>query len=153
MTPAPYGPKVLFLDIDGVILSYGRIRTSEGRLTRDVPEQHLCDRVNLIIQGTGAALVVSGAMRRHFDDLEGLRIHLEKAGLDTSTFFGATGVPCQWRGDEIQEWLDEHPDVQSFLILDDEGGMLHLDPHLLLVEDRNKGISTEEALEAIRRLR
>ena len=35
------------------------------------------------------------------------------------------------RGDEIQAYLDEHPEIENFIIFDDENDMGHLKNHLI----------------------
>ena len=41
------------------------------------------------------------------------------------------------RGSEIQQWLDGHPEVRDFVIIDDGNDMLHLTPNLVLTDARN----------------
>ena len=150
----PPGPKVLFLDVEGVIVSWKHIMSGKYRNDlRDVPEPHLSARVNRILQETGAVIVLSAAMRQSFRrDLPGLRAKLAQGGLHSDVLIDITPRLYEERGHEIQAWLDENPTVTDFLILDDEVDMVHLLPHFLHVKDRQIGITEEEMLEAIRRL-
>lgn len=117
--------KVLFLDIDGVVLSGEDLwRTGNNRYLP--PEkiamvQEVCDR-------TGAAIVVSSTWRISDETLNLLRY----AGLTTFHPDWRTGkgkkVGNIWigciRGDEIADWLREHPEVSTYAIVDDDGDML-----------------------------
>jgi hypothetical protein len=60
-------------------------------------------------------------------------------------------VPAD-RGVEIQAWLDDHPRVQRFVILDDLAGMAHLSGHLVQTESRT-GLTQELADEVVRRMK
>ena len=146
--------KVIFLDVEGVIVSWNHIMSGKYRGdNRDVPEPHLAERVNRILQATDAVIVLSAAMRQLFRrDLPGLREILTRGGLNTDTLIDITPRLYEERGYEIQAWLDDHPEVTDFLIIDDESDMVHLMPHLLKVEDRKVGITEDDVVEAIRRL-
>jgi hypothetical protein len=45
---------------------------------------------------------------------------LDKNGIDSSRVIDLTGNEPEGRGKEIQDWLDEHPEVTNYVILDDE---------------------------------
>lgn len=117
--------RVLFLDIDGVVLS-GNELWSTGNHRYLPPEKialvkQVCDR-------TGAVIVVSSSWRNS-DETEGLLRH---AGLclhpDWRTPFNHGKVGSIYigrrRGAEIQAWLDAHPEVGSYAIVDDDSDML-----------------------------
>lgn len=59
-------------------------------------------------------------------------------------------MSSQVRGHEIQEWLDDHPFVQRFVIVDDDGDMAHLMSKLVQT-DFTDGLTKEKAGEIIRR--
>lgn len=44
-------------------------------------------------------------------------------GFKAGTFVGITGARRTLRGEEIQDWLDKHPDVTDYAILDDDSDM------------------------------
>ena len=153
--------KIIFLDVEGVMVSYNHIWSGKYRgENRNVPEPHLADRINMILQATGAVLVICGAMRLHYQgDLEGLKEKLGRTGLRADAIIGMTGpTHSEGRGYDIQEWLDNHPGNPTILVIDDEqmypddyqGPM---NKHLLRMKDRAVGITEAEMLEAIRRLR
>ncbi len=45
-------------------------------------------------------------------------------GFKPGTYVGITGDRKTLRGEEIQEWLDNHPEVEDYVILDDDSDML-----------------------------
>ena len=116
--------KVIFLDIDGVLNSviYDRIRSKdEGNI--DVTR--LC-LIKKIICATGAQIVLSSSWRRHWE------VEIDKCdtiGREINSVFGQAGIRIhdktlilQNRAEEITEWLASHPDVHSYVILDDTFG-------------------------------
>jgi len=87
-------------------------------------------RLNRLIKATGAAVVVSSSWRhgRTSAQLHGLLRSRGFVGvvLDKTMDWGETenGVFAgEQRGDEIHEWLDRHPEVGSFIVLDDDDDM------------------------------
>lgn len=128
--------KVLFLDIDGVLATLAWMR-SIGALWDCAPIEQvdptLCRRLERVLAITGAVIVVSSSWRGDAntppDVIESI---LHARGAPSARVIGATYDPWtgSLRGHEIQRWLDEHPEVTRFAIVDDEGGMLHLTPRL-----------------------
>ena len=55
------------------------------------------------------------------------------------------------RGDEIHEWLELHPEVTRFVILDDDSDMKHLLPYLLRTHPC-EGLTDDITETAIKRL-
>ena len=49
---------------------------------------------------------------------------LVKLGFKEGTYVGITGDRRTLRGDEIKDWLDKHPEVEDYAILDDDSDML-----------------------------
>lgn len=121
--------KVVFLDFDGVLNS--RETTPEFGL-----DETLIARLNRLLAHTGAKVVISSSWRR-CHSLEYCIATLENAGFKGEVL-GATpererewGSPSTPRGFEIQDWLHANPEVEAFVILDDEGDMEHLLPFLV----------------------
>lgn len=131
---APSPPKILFLDIDGVLNSadwYARQRKGLGDLAHFDPT--LVRRVDEIAGRTGAAVVISSAWRLSHP-LDELRTLLRRAGLVRAPIIGETPeieggiLDGLVRAVEIVHWLEDHPvearpqggaTVRSFAILDD----------------------------------
>jgi hypothetical protein len=49
---------------------------------------------------------------------------LVRLGFKEGTYVGITGDRRTLRGDEIKDWLDKHPEVEDYAILDDDSDML-----------------------------
>ena len=111
--------RVLFLDIDGVLnsrrtcLALGGI--PHGLTPADVAK---LDPVALVLvrnlcRSAGLSVVVSSTWRilHHWDAIG--------RALDLPTM-GATPRLGGFRGDEVQAWLEEHPDVQDWAAVDDD---------------------------------
>lgn len=138
--------KVIFLDIDGVLLP-GEYLYKTGNNYALSPT--CCSRLDRLITETGAKIVISSAWRlgrlcEPMMNLEGVSIFLRSHGVQCSvvglTPYGSKRVPvslkfsmrgaCE-RGHEIADWLDEHPEVEKFVIIDDDADMAHLKEYLV----------------------
>lgn len=115
--------RVLFLDFDGVI-QLGDERRFQGSI----------ERLNAIVRATAAVVVVSSSWRygRTAQDLQQMLAARGFHGI----VFCKTPEPfpaerrdgnnlhlAHPRGLEIREWLDAHPDVTGFAVLDDDADM------------------------------
>ncbi len=117
--------KVIFLDIDGVLNIYCQDRDKFGCTFHD----HLVDNLESIIEKTGAKIVISSSWRLDGKDAmmemwKSRNLPGEVIDITPNLSYGAglnTGTP---RGKEIQEWLDNHPDVTNYVIIDDDVDML-----------------------------
>lgn len=113
--------KVIFLDFDGVITIPPRWYIKAD----------LIKNVKKIVDATGAKIVVSSAWRMNsveetIKKMIGwpkrcprnrmLNWFIENLYDVTHTYKGL-------RGDEIKDWLDEHTDVENYVIIDDDGDM------------------------------
>lgn len=149
--------KVIFLDVDGVLNCWPNDHVSE-------PEKHemlhndLIARYLDICKKTGAETVISSSWRHNG---RGLRA-LKAAGI---TYIGTTismmterfkwkeanpdktSIEFMERGKEIQFWLDEHPEVTRFCIIDDDSDMLPTQKHFKT--DMLQGSLTQEIADQI----
>jgi len=79
---------------------------------------------------TGTKICVSSVWKHHFgienytSTPERWEDALVELGFNEGTFVGITGERRTLRGQEIQEWLDNHPEVEDYAILDDDTDML-----------------------------
>lgn len=119
---------VVFLDIDGV-LNGGWCKEFEFDWTK--PEAVAA--FNRIMAETGARVVVSSSWRLE-NSLNDIKAFLFDHGIDsTIEFIGVTpeiDFEVEWHGDllelpdarikEIRAWLNQHPEVQHFVVLDDQ---------------------------------
>jgi hypothetical protein len=137
--------KVIFLDIDGVLnveVYITAIATMCGRLGLDYNE-HLRDEFGMdfcplscrylehIIDRTDAKIIITSTWRS--DGLEKLNKMWKHRKLPGDVI-GITKNYCanedlKWkdrkeRGNEIQEYLDTHPEISNYVIIDDDNDML-----------------------------
>lgn len=145
--------RIIFLDFDGVVvcLPVEYDRTLSGRKVHAL-NRGCVDRLNYLIIRTGAAVVVSSSWRLH-EDLERLTTYLGRAGFlgrvvgvtpDLARLGDRLGVevpadatpeeahalyhPVQ-RGHEVEAWLQDHPEVESYVVLDDDSDRGPLPAH------------------------
>ncbi len=121
--------KVIFLDVDGVLLhcdSYRRGRPYRG-------ERSCVDALNSLTDSTKAVIVVSSCWRIGRTVIE-LRELLAGWGV-SACILDRTGDSLSNRGQEIKAWLEnrahERGDVESFVIIDDDSDMDDLLPNLV----------------------
>jgi len=119
--------KVIFLDIDGVLNLYCESRDEYGCCFH----QHLVDNLKRLIDKTGAKIVISSTWR--FSGLVIMKEMWEKRNLPgevvgiTPNFMKHYGTTL-CRGKEIDAYLEEHPEINNYVILDDDNDM---EPHQL----------------------
>lgn len=134
--------KVLFLDIDGVMNSV-QLAVMHHRRNKDVPSlggwdpyNEFCpisinNLVELLEKVPDLKIVVSSTWRMGCDtvqklqdifnpipELHGQKIIQERI-IDRTPVFRSGP-----RGNEIKHWLDNHPEVEKYAILDDDSDML-----------------------------
>lgn len=126
--------KVIFLDFDGVLNSHEFMRARQEdildcRRESDALDPEAIARLNRLVAETGAVVVVSSSWRIT-RSVERLQQTLDERGfvgtvIDKTIdwYMCATRYEKQQRGDEIRMWLDEHPEVESFIVLDDSSDM------------------------------
>jgi hypothetical protein len=128
--------KVLFLDIDGV-LNYDDLDYNPQYqlwFGGDVPFcSYSLDILRLIVETFGYKIVLSTSWRYGFDQESELKLGDNCDRLVIKRALGAYGLdwiditPDLWgqpgfnRGKEIMAWLNVHPEVTSYIILDDMG--------------------------------
>lgn len=137
--------RVIFLDIDGVLNAHHNTKEREGGFIGMDP--HLVRLFNRIVHMTRAKVVLSSSWR-HDDDW---RHTMERWGLDVVPFIDRTERSMSGhRGEEIQEWLDRHPFVVEYAIIDDGSDMLPDQPHFKTIWD--VGLTPKIAEDIIRHL-
>lgn len=120
--------KIIFLDVDGVLNSQDQIVAQEGKRSFlfGTFDFHV-EKLARIVKETDAKIVMSSTWRSFFDKDEEKGSHFyihiterfRKFGIelsDRTPFYGFDGK----RGLEIKDWLSRHPEVEKFVILDDE---------------------------------
>lgn len=144
--------RVIFLDIDGVLLNHGSLRLGGSK--------HLdleCVKVlNDIIERTGAKVVVSSTWRRFWAKAE-LIGHLTAFGFRgdvidyTPSLRYNEGIFAVPRGDEIAAWLAEHSEVTDFVIIDDDSDMARLG-HKLVKTSMKTGLTRDHLERCLQQL-
>lgn len=155
--------KVIFLDIDGVLNSEEffveraqNYRYDEYRKAGCSPRvsRQLCSldnvaiaNLNHLITQTGAKIVVSSTWRA--DDPELQEIF---AIVGIPAYIGITPyTETRHRGLEINYWLDKHPEVENYVILDDDNDMLNKQfEHFVQTDAYKRGLSLENVEQAIK---
>ena len=159
--------KILFLDVDGVLNSRDflmRVKSSAEH-SSGLSDEHELDPaavtlLNEIVAATGAAIVISSSWRHDHssDEMQ----HL----LNLRGFVGTVIDSTPWqrselslepwedakRGHEIAAWLRKHPEVESFVIIDDDSDMAHL-RHKLVKTTFDHGLTRSHVVDAIEMLR
>ena len=124
-------------------------RANESRLEH-VLDPLAINLLNQITDATDAVLVISSTWRilTPIEDFRSIFKKLKVHGVvyDVTPRFGG-----KHRGVEIQSWLDSHPEVTSWVILDDDSDMDHLMPWLLKTS-MARGLRTIHVERAIRML-
>ena len=103
--------KVLFLDIDGVVNRVGTRQSFRGFMGID---PFLASMVGKIILDTGAAVVLTSTWRHFQGGREEVDRHVYK------TFDVTPIADTGFRGEEVKMWLDDHPEVTRYAIVDDD---------------------------------
>lgn len=146
--------KVIFLDIDGVLVNRASYRLpNSGSADRAIAHPECVAALNAITEATtGAVIVVSSVWRAEGAPemrgrLKGWGVHGEMIGV-TPRLSRTNGRV--YRGDEIQKWLDDYTrhEISSFVILDDDSDMKHLLPRLVPT-DTEQGLTMKDAQTAI----
>jgi hypothetical protein len=141
--------KVIFLDFDGVLNSSASFLMESRRKKKLLPvKPRLAKQIKVndtfsavcasnfqyILDKCPDVKVVISSTWRVIHSMEYLLAKLEEYGIDSSRVIGKTpravgqGFSGAPRGDDISEWLAEHPEVTDYVILDDNSDMtVHMD--------------------------
>lgn len=113
--------KVLFLDIDGVVnCSSTNFKTDLWPIDR-----YMAFLVGKIVMYTDCKVVLSSSWRVHPDGVAVVEKHIVPVFDKTCrSWYDKDKDRSSLRGEEIQKWLDEHPEVTCYAILDDDSDML-----------------------------
>ena len=140
--------KIIFLDIDGVMNCQMTWRTTRKNGFDSGPSKVL----KYILDATGAYVVVSGALGRTIA-FEDLKTMFQRVGIDSQRIFGVTDF-IGTRGNDITNWLNEHPGITERYILIDDAGLDDVQPHgrRLVHTLSREGLLPSDAPTAIRLL-
>ncbi len=127
--------KVLFLDVDGVLVN----RASVGRGPQGVTRINAfcANLLGQVLRETGAKVVLSSVWRLRYSPERFNKEIMEPWGLppvvigrtrsaqDTKEGLLYKSEP---RGHQIKDWLAEHPEVTSWAVVDDDSDMDRIPP-------------------------
>lgn len=157
--------KVIFLDVDGVLNSEKLIKEKKG----DIIDRSKVRILKNIIEKTGAKVVLSSGWRLWFDDnllpkdgysqllyeaLKGFNIELFDKTPDFSTEEIRTRKTFSHiKGKEILNWLDNHKEIENYIVIDDLMLRENKVNNRLLKINGECGLREEDGIEAIKMLK
>lgn len=119
--------KIIFLDIDGVLCNRRSLMRKQRIKRMNMLDRDCVARLDALCAAGGkdVRIVISSTWRK-YHPREDIAEHLEHHGLRHGLVHEdwRTIVLEGFRGDEIAEWLSRHPEVTSFIILDDDSDFL-----------------------------
>ena len=107
--------KVIFLDIDGVVCLHG----SKNKNEKEIFDKNCCRRLKEIIDITECKLVLSSSWRLYDESIRYMFLQFRKFDIDKKHFLGKTPLR-DGRGDEIMAYLKSHPQIGTYVVLDDQ---------------------------------
>ena len=136
--------KIIFLDIDGVLNSKTYYKTVD-RTKKDWNRFNplAVEMIKRLIEEFKSSIVISSTWRFAF--VKELKNELIKSGLvkylhkDWKT---PEAYPSH-RGEEINLWLDNHPEAIDYVIIDDDENILEEQKNWFIRTDINEGMTEE----------
>jgi len=146
--------KAIFLDFDGVITIPPRWYLKANKIKY----------IKRIVDETGAKIIVSSSWRREniketINDMIGKTKRCPKNKMlywlidnlyDVTSWFSDKKYNGTGRGGEIQTWLDKHPEVDNYVIIDDDNDMLDSQLYHFVETNFEDGITELETIRAIK---
>lgn len=139
--------KILFLDCDGVINCANTFK--KGGESYFPVEPYMAFLVGKIQLDTDCKVVLSSSWRHHPESVKYIHNRIVPLfditgdeGIDPNRQSGAANC---LRGREIKAWLDNHPEVTNYAILDDENDMLPEQQENFFKTTWQEGITDEVA--------
>ena len=157
-----YQNKVVFLDIDGVvntlIIDTKPFKTERGQVSRDgfyyklnmpddgeVSNRQAVMWLNKLCKETNAKIVITSTWRFGDNGLEKTKKALYNSGLlKEIKIIGKTPRKYNYnniRGYEIEEYLNQHQEIDNYVIIDDDLDMLTKQMNNFVVTDTNIGMT------------
>lgn len=143
--------KVIFLDFDGVITTYNskwKIDMNNIKIINDI-----CDKTNAKIVVTsswrighrGDVLAFNGYLTQYIIEHNYLDNVQDTFDKFIGNIVGMTESIGGWRGDEIKLYMNEHPEVENYVILDDDSDMCDYQLFNFVQTDTYEGITERDA--------
>ena len=86
----------------------------------DILEDEAIDLLKTIVESTNSEIVLSSSWRWYKESREKIKEQLQKHNLKFIDITPTRTDKTLKREEEIQNWLDSHPEVVNYVILDDE---------------------------------
>ena len=145
--------KVIFLDIDGVLVTRNSIKYQYLNFPDDTSIQFgkkAIKNLNKLIRLTKAKIVISSTWRL-FHSLEKLQNIFEEQNIkgkiiSTTSVEKATIEEDIPRGQKIADWLEQHPEVKQYVIIDDDvqADCIQFHPYNCVETSYKRGFAPEE---------
>lgn len=143
--------KIIFLDFDGVITTYNskwKIDMNNIKIINDI-----CDKTNAKIVVTsswrighrGDVLAFNGYLTQYIIEHNYLDNVQDTFDKFIGNIVGMTESIGGWRGDEIKLYMNEHPEVENYVILDDDSDMCDYQLFNFVQTDTYEGITERDA--------
>lgn len=153
--------RYIFLDIDGVLNTGNhRLRQKESTGRSSVKNwcPEACRNITRLSMEFDADIIISSNWKDQYE-LEELKQHFEKNGVPSHLIKDLTPSEvdrhegAEFRGEEIQQWLDDHAGPEtSFLIIDDNDlEPARMESHLVQVDPEN-GFADSKAMQQARKI-
>ena len=141
--------KVLFLDIDGVVCLH---KDKDWDNEEEIFDADCRRKLQEIVSATGCKLVLSSSWRLFPESIRSMFRQLKPFGITRENFLGRTPLRGE-RGDEIMAYLKKHPQIETFVAVDDERFYSRAFPQDRLILTKPESGITESVKEAcIRKL-
>ena len=143
--------KIIFLDIDGVLNTSSTLpnnSVSSSEILNPRIETALIEKVNKIVEKTGAEVVLSSSWRCGYNLKQIEKLFKERgARFDLNN---KTPVLVYERDQEIRQWLSNNV-VESFVILDDMASAGNgFEDNFILISDGLTDANMEQAINILR---
>ena len=115
--------KAIFLDVDGILNNQYSCSSCQGY--KGIDDDKLI-RLKKIVDDTGAVIVISSTWRLGYNNdghyLDAFWKYLEEKlkEQELSIYDVTPNIARKHRGEEILRWLVDHPEVDKYVILDDD---------------------------------
>jgi hypothetical protein len=112
--------KVVFADFDGVIFTFGNYDFSLVA----------CNNFSWLLDKVPDVKIVISSSWRHLG-IDQCKKTLDANGIDSKRVIDITGNEPGERGNQVKAWLNTHPDVTNYVIIDDNTDFTGLMDHLV----------------------
>ena len=145
--------KIIFLDIDGVLVTRNSVKYQIYNYPEEkeiIFSKKAVKNLNKLIRRTKAKIVISSTWRL-FHTLEELKAIFQKQGIkgeiiSTTSIDKASTEEDIPRGKKISDWLDENPEVDQYVIIDDDvqADCIQFHPYNCVETSYKRGFAPED---------